>query len=554
MTNDLSLKSEYETKGNIQTKVTERAMQRIAAIDIGTNSFHMVIAEIDSSGIINVLNREKSMVRLGKGGRDMKNLSEDAMARGVEALVGFSKIAEAEGAKVRAVATSAVREADNKAEFLDRVKEACGIDIEVISGIEEARIIYVGVINGLPVFDNQILLVDIGGGSTETVVGTKGNVLHCHSDKLGTIRLTERHLGGVGAKSKITKEQILNAEKHVMTLAARTFSSINKYGYEKLIGTSGTITNLVEMTYLRLHGSLPEGVNGLEVSSEEFIKTIEEIKTRARNGNINEISGLDSGRADIILAGAIIMQQYVEKTKAKSITISSYALREGTLYDTYQRAKKNAKSKEDNLTTLGTLRLRSVKSLAAKYGYDKAHTEFMLKLAEKFYDELKPIHKYNVKERELMTAAVYLHDVGTMISADSHHKHSHYIISNSNMPGYTYGETNLIGLIARYHRKSHPKKKHQHYAELSEASKEKIWYLASIIRICEGLERRQSQMIEDIKIKLTESKKGKNTIDITLIPKERCSDPEIEQWGGDMRKGMMEEAYNARVNINIYNN
>lgn len=161
--------------------------KKIAAIDIGTNSFHMIIASLDSQGMLNIIQREKELVRLGNSPGEMKMLTEDAMNRGVIALKHFSKIAESENAVIKAIATSAVREADNQKEFIDTVYAETGIDIEVISGREEARLIYSGAIRSLPVYGKRTLLIDIGGGSTETLIGLNGEVAYCNSTKIGIV-------------------------------------------------------------------------------------------------------------------------------------------------------------------------------------------------------------------------------------------------------------------------------------------------------------------------------------------------------------------------------
>jgi len=506
----------------------------------------MVIADVDEEGILNVVNREKIIVRLGEGGRDMKFLSADAMERGIKALVAFAKIAHAENSRVRAVATSATREANNKAEFLAKVKAASGIDVEVISGVEEARIIYIGVVNGLPIYNKKVLLVDIGGGSTETVVGQNGKTMHVHSDKLGAIRLTQRFFADIyknkkKSKNRVSRESIEECEKHIRTIVARTAVGIHKYGFDMLVGTSGTITNLVEMTMLRVRGDIPEQKNGMVVSTKDFLDTVNIISRHAVEGNLKSMPGLDSNRIDIILAGALIMKGYVELSEADSITLSQFALREGIVFDTFNKI--NGKNNWEHLTTL---RKRSIISLAEKYEYDSTHTVLMLAMVRKMYEGLQKLHGYGNREWELLEAAVYLHDVGTMISADSHHKHSYYIISNSNIAGFSYNETVLIALIARYHRKSHPKNKHIGYGDLEKKQQELIWKLASMLRIAEGLDRRQSQCIEDITVNI---KNG--NIHILVHPKTDCQDPEIELWGGEMRKAMMTEAYMVDVELKL---
>ena len=223
------------------------AGQVIAAIDVGTNSFHLLVARVVDTGGFEPLAREKEVVRLGSGAGDMKALEPDAVDRGIAALRRFRQIADISGARIVAVATSAVREAHNRDTFLDRAREEAGIEVEPISGVEEARLVYLGALGALPVYDRQGLFVDIGGGSTELVIGRAGEVVEATSLKLGAIRLTNRFF----ADDVVTKRSVEDCRRYVASTLSAPARRMRRHGFDVAVGSSGTIRNLAEVAEAR---------------------------------------------------------------------------------------------------------------------------------------------------------------------------------------------------------------------------------------------------------------------------------------------------------------
>ena len=464
----------------------------ISAIDVGTNSFHMVTASVDDNGLLNIISREKEIVRLGSSSGDMRYLQRDAIKRAVTTLKAFSKLAKNENAQVRAVATSAVREAKNKDEFIELIKR----EIEVVSGVEEARLISLGVIHALPILSKRTLIIDIGGGSTETIITENGEMLHLQSNKLGAIRLTKKYFDGV-----LPNEQSINkCKKFIRGEWAQTLDKISDIDFSTVVGSSGTLVTLISMAYLRKNEELPIVPNGLTVKAKHVLKVIKSIKEAISPEEISKLKGMDITRADIILAGALIVEVAIEDLKIKEFTISNYALREGVVFDTVEKMQ-NLKVYHQ----LSKLRYKTIYGLAEKYGADIKHSEHIRKLSTKLYDELLPLHNRGYYERELLESASYLHDVGFHISHDKHHKHSFYLIKNSVMTGFTNDEAELIANIARYHRKSHPKRAHKSYSMLSPKKQDIVWLLAGILRIAEGLDRRQIQNVDDVDVIINEN-------------------------------------------------
>ncbi|MBI5323950.1 MAG: Ppx/GppA family phosphatase [Ignavibacteriae bacterium] len=521
--------------------MTSRA-QLIAAIDVGTNSFHLVIASVNNRGILHVNSREKEVVRLGKSieGRDMKIIFPDAIERGVRTLKHFAALAKSQNAEIRAVATSAVREAENQKVFLDKVRNEAGIEIEVVSGIEEGRLIYIGAIHALPILDKKSLIIDIGGGSTETIIGFKGNILYGKSEKLGAIRLTNHFFPDDG----ITEEKIIRCRNYIHGEWAPIMKSLKETGFEIVVGTSGTILNIAAMTLSKNDGFVPDIINGLSVSKRDILNVIKKIIKARTIEERNKIIGIDPGRTDIIFGGALILEYILSELNIERILISSYALREGIVFDTVQKKKAIQEFKH-----LSHLRFESVNSLCQRFNVNTIHAEHVKSISIELFDDLQPVHKLGYQYRELLEIASMLHDIGYFISHDQHHKHSHYIISQSIMPGFTMNEAEIIAMIARYHRKSHPKKKHPEFMRLSPINKDAVKCLAGILRIAEGLDRRQQQLVKTVKAEFDDK-----IINIKILSTSKSLLPDIELWESERRKLLLEDTLKRNISFVIESN
>ncbi len=509
----------------------------IAAIDVGTNSFHLVITSVSKNGILKVHTRDKEMVRLGSGSTDMKVLHPDAIERGVEAMIRFEKLAKSEDAKIVAVATSAVREATNKDIFLKKVKDASGVDIQVISGAEEARLIYIGVIHALPVMNKRTLVIDIGGGSTETVVGESGDIKYLHSAKLGAIRMTKRFK----LDTNFSYHNVQECREYIRGDWTPTIQYIRETGFHNVVGTSGTITSLVAMVLASNGKTVPPILNGISVTSTDILKIIEKIISAKSIEQRLAIPGMDPTRADIILGGALILEHIIKALKIDKFLLSDYSLREGIVFDTVQKTQELMQYHH-----LSRLRYDTVRNAAQHFSVNMEHSELVHEICLQIFDDLQEIHKLGYPERELLEASAYLHDVGYHISHDQHHKHSYYIIKNCIMPGFTNDEAEIIANIARYHRKSLPKKKHENFQILSKEKQQIVTILAGILRIAEGVDRRQMQVVSKIKCFIHE-----RNVDIFLSTKVPSIDIDIEIWGANRRKLLLEKILDLKIDFKV---
>ena len=494
----------------------------IAAIDIGTNSFHIVIAKTNPDGTISLISHTKEVVRLGESGDEMKHLSKEAMERGLSAMKHFAEYVKIHNPQIRAIATCAVREAINGKEFIDLIKQETGIEIEIVSGSEEGRLAYLGVLYGIPIIDKRALIIDIGGGSTETVVGFQGNILFSNSEKLGAIRLTKRFF-----HTEINAKTIEECRKYIAGKLTPIFTLIKNFNLEEVIGTAGTIETIAFMANLKKNKDLTEVTisnNGFSVSINGMLEIIDKIVAAKTPQAINELNGMDKKRADIILAGALIIEFILlflrNNFGIKKILFSPYGLREGILYDT---AVKNTSL--CTVAKLRDLRRNTIDNLAKKLNINYAHAKQVEIISLKIFDLMNQIlFEFGDDEREMLAYAALLHDIGYFISHDLHHKHSFYLIKNSDLPGFTNDDANLIANIARYHRKSHPKKIHNEYTILSDSKKYIVKVLAGILRIAEGLDRRQNQFVKDVAVDFD---KASNDLNIRLVSAEQDSSIDI---------------------------
>ncbi len=517
--------------------IMKNQKKNFAAIDIGTNSFHLVAAEINTvTGRFKILGKEKEVVRLGSGSTDMKYLTEAVMNRGIAVLKRFRTVADAFHADVRAVATSAVREATNKPEFLRRVKMETGIRMEIISGSEEARLIYLGVLQALPVFRKNILLIDIGGGSTEFLIGEKRSIHFSNSLKLGAVRLTDRFF----KSGMLSKKTIDECRKFVRGSLVPIVREVKKQQFGICVGTSGTINTLANIIRANRSEATELPLNNVSFSRTELLETVKNILSFPTLTERKEIEGIDPERADILPAGAIILEQIFLVLGIKKVTVSEYSLREGILLDSIEKMHTKKLS-----VYLHNLRRSSVLHLAENYHYEKNHSHHVTDLALQLFNQTKYLHKLNEQAYEYLEAAAILHEVGLFVSHAQHHRHSYYLIRNAELLGYTENEKEIIANIARYHRKSHPKMKHEGYNLLSIEDRRMVAKLAALLRIADGLDRSHASHIQRLKVRKI---KGKLRVWIFHTSKV-C--PDLELWGANRKKQLFETAYRKKIEFAI---
>ena len=514
----------------------ERPATALAAIDIGTNSFHLVVARTTSAVAFEIIAREKEVVRLGSGSGDMKLLAPEAIDRGIEALGRFRQIAEIADAPIRAIATSAVREADNRNDFLRRACDEAGIDVEVVSGSEEARLIHLGVLQDVPVVDKRLLLIDIGGGSTEFVVGQGTEMLEARSLKLGAIRLTDRFF----AEEPLTSGQVKRCRTHVRSYLGPVIREVQRHGFDIAIGSSGTILNIAEMVRQR-RGESGRMVSNATFTRKELGKVVSILLDATTTKQRLKVPGLDAGRADIIVGGAVLLAEAFDALGIDEMTVSDYALREGLVLDTLQRT-----SRSSTLIGEGTadIRARSVHRLSTLCPEERAHSEHAGRLALELFDGTADLHDLDQEASEILGDAALLANVGIAISHDRHHLHSYYVIRNAeHLRGFTEREVELIAQVARYHRKSVPKAKHQAFSALSSADQRLVRTLAGILRVAIALDRTHNGVVTGLTLESSPTE-----IVVGLIV---GADPSLELYTAEERKALLEAALDTEVRFEV---
>jgi len=462
-------------------KPTPVLPKAIAAIDIGTNSVHMVVARVVSAERFEVLTRHKEMVRLGSGAGDMKHLEPEAIDRGVAALGRCQEIARGFDAEVWAVATSAVREAANAAEFLARALEESGVTVNVISGTEEARLIQLGVLQALPVYDERLVLVDVGGGSTEVLFGRGADVRYARSLKLGSLRMTRQFF----PDGRVEGNAVQKCRKFIRARLAPAVHEAAGIGHDVAVASSGTAQALAAMAIARRGDEVPGDMNAQVLTMKDLGRVIDDLAAAGTTEERLSLPGMSESRADILLGGALVLEQVCEAFGIDAVTISDYALREGVLLDMLARRP------GAGLHHLSDLRRASVTHLLGACDDDPEHAVQVARLALQLHDLLGDRLGLDDDDRELLEAAALLCNVGLFISHSAHHKHSYYVIRNSeHLTGFTDNEKELIAQVARYHRKSAPSEdKHPLFAALSARDRQRVRAMAALLRVAIAMDR-----------------------------------------------------------------
>ena len=462
---------------------------RIAAIDIGTNSIHMIVVQVRPDLSFEVIDREKDMVRLGAGGLDGRNLTPTAMNAALQTLTKFRRLADTHKVdEIVATATSATREAENGGDFIAEVDRQTGIRIKVISGTEEARLIHLAAGYGVNVGGSTAVVVDIGGGSVEVTLGTATQMTLGKSFKTGVIRLTERFVKSdpLSGRDERRLLKYLNREMGAFLdqIAARKF--------DRVIGTSGTILSLGALASSGT-GDRPEDLRNRRVSA----KALHKLRKRLTEYNLEErlaMPGLDPRRADLSVAGSVLFDTIIRRLGAEEFTLCDLALREGLVLDYIHRNSARIRKVE----RYPDVRRRSVVELGERCGYWSEHAQHVARLALAIFDQTRSVHGLGDREREWLEYGALLHDIGMHISYERHHRHSYYLIKNGDLRGFEPQEIEAIALIARYHRQGTPKKSHEGYGDVPGAVRRAVKALAAMVRLAEGLDRSHAQALAGI--------------------------------------------------------
>jgi exopolyphosphatase/guanosine-5'-triphosphate,3'-diphosphate pyrophosphatase len=462
---------------------------RLAAIDIGTNSIHMIVVKVRPDLSFEIIDREKDMVRLGAGGLDGRSITPTAMAAALQTLAKFKRLAESHQVdEIVAAATSATREADNGGDFIAEVAQATGIQIKVISGTEEARLIHLAAGYGVDIGASTAVVVDIGGGSVEITLGSATQMTLGRSFKVGVIRLTERFV----TSDPLSGGDERRLVKHLTDEMGAYLQQVVERGFDRVIGTSGTILSLGTVAIAGESASLEE-LRNRRVSA----KALHKLRKKLTSLSLEErlaVPGLDPRRADLAVAGSVLFDTIVKRLGAAEFTLCDLALREGLVLDYIHRNSARIRKVE----RYPDVRRRSAIELAERCGYWPEHAQQVAKLALAIFDQTRSVHGLADRERDWLEYGALLHDIGVHISYERHHRHSYYLIKNGDLRGFDPEEIEIIALVARYHRQGVPKKSHQGYGDLGKSKRRAVKALSAMVRLAEGLDRSHSRALAGI--------------------------------------------------------
>lgn len=505
----------------------------LAAIDIGTNSIHLVIAEVTKSQTIKVLIDEKEMVKLGVGVFSTNRLSKEAYDRGIEVIKRYVQLADQYGVEeIITAATSATREAKNGGEFLGKVAEETGLTPKVISGKEEARLIFLAVRRAIAFGEEKVLVLDIGGGSTEATVGDQEEIFFKKSIKLGVLRLLDM----AGGQEVLEEKDITALEKHINLAAEEVMKKAVEAGFSKVIGTSGTIRTLGEAAHLAGNGGSITTVNAEVVSTKELEKLSKKLLGMSPEKR-EKVPGISANRVDAIHLGSLLLVRLLQMANAKEIILCDASLREGLILGYLDSMGK----KQTVLYPEEDLRFRSVMNLAVKYKSDVEQKKHISSLALSLFDQLKPLHGLDDYARDLLDFSSFMFEVGHFIGYPKYHKHSRYIIEHSRLRGFTNEEITLLGVIVRYHRKSGPRKRHKRYKKLSKKQRKMIHVVAGILRIAIGLDKTKNQWVERLDCELDDAE--------VIIKVYGEENPDLEIWDAMRNCFVLEDALDRKITI-----
>jgi len=502
--------------------------QIIAAIDIGSNSLKLAIIQAAASDSFTVILQERERVRLGRETLQNKFLSKEAINLSADAITRFASIARSRNVdSIIAVATASVREAQNAAEFVSEIKQRTGVSVEVLSSLEEARLIGIAAAQNCNFDGGALMNIDIGGGSTELSLMRDGEPYKLFSMRLGAVGLTERFI----ASNPPKKKELENVRAEIAGALDRPLRKIKGEIWRISTGTSGTILNLATLINIQ-NGDKSQP----PVVSLKKLTALNEMLARITLEERGRIPFISPQRAEVIVAGGLILEEVMRALGIETLQPCGFALREGVLIDYLREIEAE---ELPPVPDVEDKRLRGVFAVGRRYGYEERHALQVADLAEKFFDQIAPVYNLKRHWRTLLSAAALLHDIGYHISHESHHKHTVYLIKHSEITGFSENEKLIIANTARYHRGSMPKDSHSDYVKLSEKDRKTVIQLGAILRLADALDHGYENRVQNLKLKRREE-----NLRLTLVSDEDCS---AELKAIERKKDLFEAAFDTKL-------
>jgi exopolyphosphatase/guanosine-5'-triphosphate,3'-diphosphate pyrophosphatase len=511
-----------------QTYLAPDIHPRLAAIDVGSNSIRLVVAEAQPGGRYRVLDEERETTRLARALANGNRLDEESMQASIEALRRFKSIALGMGVEtMRAIATCAVREAENGLEFCRRVREEIDLPIEIIDSDQEARLAFESVSRRFDLAGKNTLLADIGGGSTEIVLASGELIESIYATKLGAVRLAEKFNTAQPMAHDDVLRMMRSIDRELRKTTDKPAAPIHQ-----LIGSGGTFTNLASIIMAsRGLGRLP--AVGARVSRADVRHLVDRLAKMNPNKR-RETPGLNPDRADIIVPGLGVIDSIMRRFRVNTLQVHAYGVRDGLLLGMIDRLQGGATGNSPSCD-------EQIDRFAEACGVDLVHTRHVARLAAEIYDGVAQFYELPAGDRRLLEAAARMQDVGYLISYEGHHKHSYHLILHSRLEAFRPEELEIVANVARYHRGSLPKKKHENFMDLDEADRLRVRQMAAVLRVAGGLDRSHNQTVKSVIVTATA-----DSVTLTIEADEY---PEVDLWAARRRAELFEQVYGCELKV-----
>lgn len=506
---------------------------RIAAVDMGSNSFHLLVVDAHPDGSFDVLLREKDVLRLGEGVARTGGIPDADVDRVLDTMRRFAGMAASiEATATVACATSAMREADNSAAVVDLIREETGIDVEVISGRREAELIFSAVRASIDLQPGPALCFDLGGGSLEINVGDNAGLRWSASVHVGVARLATQFV----SEDPPSPDELRAVDERVREVLDPLADEIEAFGPRKVVGTSGTFLDLARMAHAHRTGGVPSAVNQLVVRREDLSAVHDRVVAMPASGR-TKIAGLDARRADQIPVGSQVLLTLLDRFGFDELVVGEWALREGIVLDAIRRH-----DVAEWTNDAPAVRRSSVLGLARRCNVDEVHALQVASLATSLFDQTRPLHGLGDADRELLEHACVLHDIGEHVAVEAHHKHTAYLIEHGKLKGFAPADIAVLATLGRYHRGNDPKASFEPYGSLPAERRAEAQKLLALLRLADGLDRGHGAAVGGVEVDLSASDR------VRLLVR-ADADVDLEVWGVRRKRDLFERVFDVSVEV-----
>lgn len=506
---------------------------RIAAMDLGSNSFHLLVADAHPDGSFEPLARDKEMLRLGSVVARTGELGEEAAAAAVEAVARFKALASSLGAdEIVACATSALREARDSFAVVDRIEDETGVKVRVISGKDEARLIFDAVRTSVVIDPGPALALDLGGGSLELMVGDAAGLAWSASLKLGVARLTAELVRGdppTGADRRRIVDAVTSRIHHPL------LPSISGVGATVAVGSSGTLRTLIALCAARGGGPLPSSVNQLSVSLDDLESLQKDILSMT-SAERAALPGVEARRADLLPAGVLVATTVMRLAGLDTLIGCEWALREGMVLDAIRHHSRAEWDPDPR-----AMRRESVLNLCRRSEFNEVHARKVARIASELFDGTASLHGLGDKERDLLEFAALLHDIGEYVSMDGHERHTAYLIENGRLRGFSPHEVAVLSCLGRFHKRGTPKSSFETYARFTAEERKTVNKLVALLQVADGLDRSHGGPVRDASVS---TRPG--VVEVTVDADE---DIDLEVWGLRRKRELFERVFDCKLEV-----